>query len=156
MVLGDRKFCSLDLANCLKSKEVSFCLRLQKNHCIEMDDLIWQRLYERGIVPRTSFYVQGKRVRKTRPVTGFELACKWKKNYGKYQVKEAWFILTNLGSLPAAINAYQQRMGIEEMFRDCKKEGYDLEGTSLKGNRLINMILLMTLADSSAIFQGTE
>jgi len=29
---------------------------------------------------------------------------------------------------------------------DCKKRGYDLEGTSLKGNRLINMILLMTLA----------
>ena len=39
---------------------------------------------------------------------------------------------------------------------DCKKGGYDIEGTSLKGNRLINMILLMTLAYSSAIFQGTE
>jgi len=47
-------------------------------------------------------------------------------------------------------------MGIEEMFRDCKTGAYDLEGTSLKGNRLINMILLMTLAYSSAIFQGTE
>ena len=58
--------------------------------------------------------------------------------------------------MPAAVNAYKQRMGIEEMFRDCKKGGYDLEGTSLNGNRLINMILLMTLAYSSAIFQGTE
>jgi hypothetical protein len=47
-------------------------------------------------------------------------------------------------------------MGIEEMFRDCKKGGYDIEGTSLKGNRLINMILLMTLAYTWAIFQGTE
>ena len=65
-------------------------------------------------------------------------------------------MLTDLGSLPAAINAYKQRMGIEEMFRDCKKGGYELEGTSLKGNRLINMILLMTRAYSSAIFQGTE
>jgi hypothetical protein len=42
------------------------------------------------------------------------------------------------------------------MFRDCKTGGYDLEGTSLKGDPLINMILLMTLAYSSAIFQGTE
>ena len=58
--------------------------------------------------------------------------------------------------MPAAINAYKQRMGIEEMFRDCKTGGYDLEGTSLKGDRLINMILLMTLASSSGIFQGTE
>ncbi|MEG5037308.1 hypothetical protein [Microcoleus sp. AT3-D2] len=95
-------------------------------------------------------------MRKTQPATGFDVACKWKNNYGAWKVDEAWFILTDLGSLPAAIDAYKQRMGIEEMFRDCKIGGYDLEGTSLKGNRLINMILLMTLAYSSAIFQGTE
>jgi hypothetical protein len=29
---------------------------------------------------------------------------------------------------------------------DCKTGGYDIEGTSLKGDGLINMILLMTLA----------
>jgi hypothetical protein len=94
-------------------------------------------------------------VRKTQPATGFDVACKWKRNYGACQVDEAWFILTDLGSLPAAINAYKQRMGIEEMFRDYKTGGYDLEGTSLKGNRLINIILLVTLAYSSAIFEGT-
>jgi len=71
-------------------------------------------------------------------------------------VDEAWFILTDLGSLPVAINAYKQRMGIEEMFRDCKTGGYNLEGTSLKENRLINIILLVALAYSSAVFQGTE
>ena len=42
------------------------------------------------------------------------------------------------------------------MFRDCQTGGYDIEGISLKGNRLFNMILLMTLAYCSAIFQGTE
>ena len=42
------------------------------------------------------------------------------------------------------------------MFRECKTGGYDLGGTSLKGDRLINMILLMTLAYRSGIFQGTE
>ncbi|MEG4275867.1 MULTISPECIES: hypothetical protein [unclassified Microcoleus] len=95
-------------------------------------------------------------MRKTRPATGFDVACKWKRNYGAWRVDEAWFILTNLGSLPAAIDAYKQRMGIEQMFRDCKTGGYDLEGTSLKGNRLINIILLVALAYSSAIFEGTE
>ena len=59
-------------------------------------------------------------------------------------------------SLGAALHAYKQRMGIEEMFRNCKTGGYDIEGTSLKGNRLINMILLMRLAYLEAIFQGTE
>jgi hypothetical protein len=47
-------------------------------------------------------------------------------------------------------------MGIEEMFRDCKTGGYNLEGSGLKGNRLIKIILLMALVYSSAIFQGTE
>ena len=42
------------------------------------------------------------------------------------------------------------------MFRYCKTGGYDLEGISLKGDRLINMILLMTRSYSSGIFQGTE
>ena len=156
IVLGDREFCSVDLANWLKEKGVSFCLRLKKNLCIETEHLVWQRLDQLGIVPGTSLYFPGKRVRKTLPATGFALACKWRRNSGKYQVKEAWFILTDLCSLRAAINAYKQRMGLEEMFRDCKKGGYDIEGTSLKGNRLINMILLMRLAYSSAIFQGTE
>jgi len=72
-------------------------------------------------------------VRKTRPATGFDVACKWKRNYGEWKVDEVWFILTNLGSA-AAINAYKQRIGIEEMFLDCKKGGYNLEGTGLKGN----------------------
>jgi hypothetical protein len=156
IVLGDREFCSVDLGNWLREKGVSFCLRLKKNHCIETEHLVWQRLDELGIVPGTSLYCQGKRVRKTRPATGFDIACKWKRNYGGWKVDEAWFILTDLGSLPAAINAYKQRMGIEEMFRDCKTGGYDLEGTSLKGDRLINMILLMTRSYSSGIFQGTE
>jgi hypothetical protein len=66
IVLGNREFCSVDLGNWLKEKGVSFCLRLKKNHCIETEHLVWQRLDELGIVPGTSLYVQGKRVRKTR------------------------------------------------------------------------------------------
>ncbi len=50
------------------------------------------------------------------------------------------------------IAAYKKRMGIEEMFRDCKTGGYNLEGSGLKGDRLIKIILLMTLVYSSAIF----
>ena len=132
IVLGDREFCSVNLGNWLRKKGVSFCLRLKNNHCLETEHLVWQRLDSLGIVPGTSLYCQGKRVRKTRPATGFDIACKWKRNYGGWKVDEAWFILTDLGSLPAAINAYKQRMGIEEMFRDCKTGGYALEGTSLK------------------------
>ena len=56
IVLGDREFCSVDLGNWLKTKGVSFCLRLKKNHCLETEKLIWQRLDQLGVVPGTSLY----------------------------------------------------------------------------------------------------
>ena len=42
------------------------------------------------------------------------------------------------------------------MFRDCKTGGYNLEGSGLREDRLIKMILLMAIVYTSAIFQGTE
>ncbi|MEG5001157.1 hypothetical protein [Microcoleus sp. B4-D4] len=72
------------------------------------------------------------------------------------KVQDAWFISTDLGWLPSAISADKQRMGIEEMFRDCKTGCYNLEGNSFRESRLTKMILLMVIAYSSAIFQGIE
>jgi hypothetical protein len=76
IVLGDREFCSIEARILAEGKGVSFCLRLKRNHCIEIEHLVWQRLDELGIVPGTSLYFQGKRVRKTQPATGFDVACK--------------------------------------------------------------------------------
>jgi hypothetical protein len=100
-------------------------------------------------------YFQGVKVRKTQPIAGFDVACKWKRNYQGWTVDEAWFILTNLGTLPQAIAAYKQTMGIEEMFRNCKAGGYNLEGTGLTADRLIKMILLMTISYSCDLIEGT-
>jgi hypothetical protein len=68
----------------------------------------------------------------------------------------AGLFLQIYSELPKAVAAYKQRMGIEEMFRDCKSGGYNLEGSSLKGNRRIKMILLRAIAYTWAIFQGTK
>lgn len=68
----------------------------------------------------------------------------------------ASLFLGHLGSLPVAIAEYKKRMGIEEMFLDCKTGGYNIEGTALRGERLIKMILLMAIAYSIAIFEGNE
>jgi hypothetical protein len=46
-------------------------------------------------------------------------------------------------------------MGIEEMFRDNKSGGYYLEGTGLKGKRLMTLLLLIALAYTHAVIQGT-
>ena len=84
------------------------------------------------------------------------MPCKWKRDYRGMKVKDAWFILTDLGSLSVAIAAYKKRMGIEEMFRDCKSGGYNIEGTGLRGDRLIKIILFMAIVYSSAIFQAVK
>jgi hypothetical protein len=84
-------------------------------------------LKEIGLIPGISIYFAGVKVRKTQPIEGFDVACKWKRKYRGVSVKEGWFILMNLGSLTSALAAYQKRMGIEEMFGDYKSGGYYLE-----------------------------
>jgi len=52
--------------------------------------------------------------------------------------------------LESAVLAYKKRLGIEEMFRDFKKGGYNLEGTGVKGDRLIVLVLLIAIAYTTA------
>jgi hypothetical protein len=116
--------------------------------------MIWLRLDELGITLGPFLYFQGVKVRKTKPLAGFDVACKWKRNYQGWTVNEEWFILTNLGSLPEAIAAYNQRMGIEEMLRDCKEGGPNLGDTGLIEDRLFKRILLMTIAYTRDLIEG--
>lgn len=53
-----------------------------------------------------------------------------------------------------AIAAYKKRFDIEEMFRDLKKGGYNLEATNVSGFRLIMLILLIAIAYTYATIQG--
>ena len=82
-----------------------------------------------GLQPGISCYYQGIKITKTKGFSGFNLAAKYKRNYRDRSSKEPWYIVTNLDNLSAAIDAYSKRMGIEEMFRDFKLGGYNLEIT---------------------------
>ncbi len=54
VVLGDREFCSVKLANWLRGQEVQFCLRLKKNEFILGEDEIWHSLDSLGLKPGVS------------------------------------------------------------------------------------------------------
>jgi len=69
-------------------------------------------------------------------IQDFIAVVKWKKNYRNKTTQKPWYILNNLGSLTVILQAYKRRMGIEEMFQNCKSGGYNLEGTGLRGERL--------------------
>ena len=79
VILGDREFCSVDLASWLRENDVYFCLRLKKNHFIEQETEIWVQLQQLGLKPGISFYLQGIKITKTKQVMGFDLAAKWQK-----------------------------------------------------------------------------
>ncbi len=155
-VLGDREFCSVKLANWLCEQKIYFCLRLKKNHFVERETDIWLELDNLGLSPGISFFLKGVKVTKTKGLRGFNLACKWKRKILGVAPEEAWFILTNLDTLSSAISAYKKRFDIEEMFRDFKKGGYNLEDTKVSGERLISIILLISIAYTSATIQGQE
>ncbi|MBN3957427.1 MAG: IS4 family transposase [Nostoc sp. NMS8] len=156
VVLGDREFCSVKLANWLREQEVQFCLRLKKNEFILGEDEIWHSLDSLGLEPGVSLFLQNIKVTKSQKVQGLNLAAKWKRKLKGWSTEEGWFILTNLTDLTSAINAYKKRFDIEEMFRDFKSGGYNLEDTNVSGNRLISLILIISIAYSMSTFQGQK
>ena len=154
-VLGDREFCGVELGRwLLQQQKVNFSLRLKKNEYVELEEQIWFQLSDLGLTPGMSCYYQGVRVTKTKGFGGFNLAAKWKRNYREKCSQETWFILTNLNSLSAATDSYAKRMGIEEMFRDFKRGGYNLEMTKVSDRRLISLVLLICLSYSLSTFVG--
>jgi hypothetical protein len=114
LVLGDREFCSVTFANCLREQKVDFCFRLKKNVCIKTESELWAELKMLGLEPGNSFFNREVTIRKTAPIAGFNLAGKWLGKYRNIITKEPWYILTSLADLPAAVNAYAKRFGIEE------------------------------------------
>lgn len=156
VILGDREFCSVDLAKWLREQENTlFALRVKKNEYFENGGE-WMALKDLGLTPGMSLYFEGVRVTKTKGFGEINIVAKWKRNYKGKKSKEPWFLLTNLSGISESVEAYQKRMGIEEMFRDFKKGGYNLEGTKLEGKRLLSLILIITFAYTQATLWGDE
>jgi hypothetical protein len=124
------------IATKLGMQKVDFCLRLKKNVCIKTEEELWAELKMLGLEPGNSFFNQEVTIRKTAPIEGFNLAGKWLGKYRNITTKEPWYILTSLADLQSAVDAYAKRFGIEEMFRDFKGGGYNLEKTNLTGDYL--------------------
>ena len=81
LVLGDREFCSVKLADWLRKKSVQFCLRLKKSEFVEIKNDVWTELKSLGLKPGFSLFIQGVKVTKTHQIGGFNIACKWKRKF---------------------------------------------------------------------------
>jgi len=115
IMLGDREFCSVKLANWLREQKLLFCLRLKKNEFIQQEGGKWQELNDLGLKPGISLFIEGIKITKTSKVAGFNLASTWRRKIRGIAAKEGWFIMTNLENLSTAIASYKKRFDIEEM-----------------------------------------
>ena len=154
VILGDREFCSVKLAEWLDKQGFQFCLRLKESEQIELKKIGWISLKNCGLKPGKSLFFEKVTVTKTKKIKGFSVACKWKKSYRKSVTKEAWFILTNMSSTSEAIAAYKKRFNIEQMFRDYKSGGYNMEGTNVVGKRFISLLIIISFAYLFSTIQG--
>ena len=154
VVLGDREFCSVDLARWLGEQPCYFCLRQKKSTHIQSDDDDWIDLSELGLTPGMSCFFNQITVTQSKGFGPVQIARKWKRRYRGFAPDEPWYILTNFDSLDAAILGYQKRFSIEELFRDLKLGGYCLEKTRVEGRRFMTMVLLIAIAYTCATTQG--
>ncbi|NES93282.1 IS4 family transposase [Okeania sp. SIO2B9] len=154
VVLGDREFCSPKLGHWIGEQKVYFCLRQKCDTKIHEGNEVYKELREYGIQPGMKVFLNDRQVTKKKGFGSFNVACKWKRSYAGFKTKEPWYILTNFDDLHGAITAYQKRFSIEEMFRDFKSGGYNLEGSRLAPEYLSTLLIVVAIAYTSAMLQG--
>lgn len=146
VLLGDREFRGVHLAAWLTQLKVKYVFRIKGDTCVDINFSNICLVNQLSNTPGVRYFYPGIKLTKYRGFGYSNLAIYWKRKYQGKQPKESWYLVTNLDSADAAITAYQHRMGIEMMFRDCKSGGYNLEESKANPARLINLILLIAIA----------
>jgi hypothetical protein len=157
LVLGDREFHSPKLADWLDSRGIKFALRQKKDLHFQVNlEAEYTVVKDLGIQPGMQQFYQGIKANKGDGLGPFNLAIYWKRKYRNKGPKEPWYILTNLPNLKQAIELYRCRWGIEQLFKDCKTGGYNLEDTRVNDRRFLALVLLVAIAYSLATVQGQK
>jgi hypothetical protein len=154
VVIGDREFHSIELANWLHSQNIGFVLRQKQSTTFREKRQKFQPLSNIPIHPGVRIFYPNINLTQKRGFGRLNLAVYWKRKYRGKQEDEAWYLLTNLPDVDSAIKIYTQRFGIEAMFRDYKTGGYNLEGSNASPDRLVRLILLIAISLTSAWLQG--
>ena len=152
ILLGDREFCSKHLATWLLEVGWGYCLRIKKSTYVHLNKEESLTLNQLASHPGISVFLQGVNITKTVHKFPFNVAAHYPKEHHGFPITEGWFLLTTLPNINSAVQAYSTRFQIEEMFRDYKSYGFNLELTQLNGSRFDAWFLLLTLVYSTIVF----
>lgn len=154
VVIGDREFQSIELAQWLHRQHLGFVLRQKAQTSFRQKRQPFQPLSSIPVKPGSQLFYTGIALTQKRGFSRFNLVAYWKRKYKGKQAKEPWYLLTNLPEGASALKIYAQRYGIEAMFKDCKTGGYNLEGSQASPQRLIALMIVIALAMTSAWLLG--
>jgi hypothetical protein len=156
IIVGDREFHSVELAQWIDRQGVKFVLRQKKNTTFCASRRKFNSLSSIQIAPGQRKFLSKISITQKRGFHRFNLVVYWRRKYKNKQEKSPWYILTNLGDLGTAVAAYKKRFGIEAMFKDCKTGGYNLEGSKASPDKLVRLVLLIAIAMTTAWLQGEQ
>ena len=133
-----------------------FALRQKRTTYIKQIGQDYQRLSGLGLTPGVRLFLTGVTCTKAEGFGQFNLAAYWQRKSKKKALDSGWYILTNLNSLDAALQAYKARSGIAAMFKDCKSGGYNLADCKTSQERLNRIVLLIAIAYTCAGLAGQK
>ena len=154
VIIGDREFHSIELAQWLHRQHLSFVLRQKGNTTFREKKQPFCSLDTIPVQPGIHLFYPKISLTKKKGFSRFNLVASGQRKYRGKQEDEPWYLLTNLPDLKSATAIYGQRYGIEAMFKDCKTGGYNLEGCQASPDKLIALIILIALAMTAAWLQG--
>ena len=137
VVIRDREFHSIELAQWLHRQKVKFVFRQKKDTTFRQNRQKFKSLSQVEIYPGMKQFLTNITLTQKKGFGRFNLAIYWKRKYKGKQEQSPWYLLTNLPDCETAVKIYGKRFGIEAMFKDCKTGGYNLEGSQASSDRLV-------------------
>lgn len=160
IIIGDREFHSIGLATWLKNQnkksknKIDFALRQKKGTFYHRGGKKYEKLSDIEIYRGVKQIKIGIKTTKKVGFSRNNLVIYHKRKRRNKGSNEPWYILTSLKNVQEVIKIYEQRMGIEIMFKDHKKGGYNLEESKANKQRLTSLILLIAIAYTNKTLKG--
>jgi hypothetical protein len=144
LLVGDSEFGAVEVLRWLDLQNWKYVLRQKGSHLVrDNEQTPWVSLGSFLQKAGQSLWLERKQLTRLHAYS-VNLAAYW-----KLGENEPWLLATNLPSLREALQAYERRMWIEEMFGDLKDNGFDLEATRLRSvfklHRLTFIVVLLFL-----------
>lgn len=92
VVVGEREFHSIKLADWLAKQKVSFALRQKRTTYIKTTGQDYQRLSDLSLAPGVKLFMNGVSVTKEKGFAQFNLAAYWQRSSKEKVLNEKWYI----------------------------------------------------------------